>query len=156
MFERVLELPRRRSIVAAVCYRETDQGVEFLLVRTRGGRWTFPKGGVERGESRANAAVREAREEAGVFGNVDSEPFAVYSYRKANWCGWMQLVTVETFLCRVIEAVQPEESFRDPSWLNAEEAKTRLGEDRPSGLGDELKQIIDFAVDRLRLRMTGT
>jgi|GEM_PF-4495095 len=35
-----------------------------------GERWTFPKGRLERGESPAQAAAREAREEAGISGRV--------------------------------------------------------------------------------------
>ena len=31
-----------RIHVAAVCYRVKGDEPEFLLVRTRGGRWTFP------------------------------------------------------------------------------------------------------------------
>ena len=50
--------------VAAVCYRVADGGIEFLLVQTRGGRWTFPKGGVEPGLTRAQTAALEAFEEA--------------------------------------------------------------------------------------------
>jgi len=42
-----------------------------LLIATRGGRrWQLPKGHVEPGESVAQAAVRETREETGVLGRV--------------------------------------------------------------------------------------
>ena len=43
---RTSRLPGRRQEVAAVCYRMRKRGIEFLLVQTRGGRWIFPKGGV--------------------------------------------------------------------------------------------------------------
>ena len=67
---------RSTSVAAAVpVRRRAAGGLEFLLVRTSNGeRWTFPKGGVERGESMSQAAAREAREEAGVTGLVGSEP----------------------------------------------------------------------------------
>jgi len=52
--------------VAAVCYQISKRGLEFLLVRTRNGRWTFPKGSVESGLTHAQAAALEAFEEAGV------------------------------------------------------------------------------------------
>ena len=55
--------------VTAVCYRRSDAGVKLLLVRSSAGRWTLPKGGVEKGELQADAAAREAREEAGVRGS---------------------------------------------------------------------------------------
>jgi hypothetical protein len=37
--------------VAAVCYRRTDSGIRFLLVKTGSGNWTFPKGHAPRGTS---------------------------------------------------------------------------------------------------------
>src|SRR4051812_21465779 len=72
------------SHVAAVCYRIRDGEIEFLLVRTRAGRWTFPKGRVEDDATRSAAAAREAFEEAGVHGRVDSLPFATYMHSKTR------------------------------------------------------------------------
>src|SRR5580658_7694267 len=51
------ELSKERQQVAAVCYRMAKRGIEFLLVQTRGGRWIFPKGGVERGLTYAQSAA---------------------------------------------------------------------------------------------------
>ena len=39
---------------------------EFLIVTTNAGGWSIPKGGVERGETTAEAALREAEEEVGL------------------------------------------------------------------------------------------
>ncbi len=57
---------------------------EFLLVQTRGGRWIFPKGGVEPGLTHAQSAALEAFEEAGVHGRMEEIPFARYFRRKAD------------------------------------------------------------------------
>ena len=62
--------------VAAVCYQISKGGLEFLLVRTRNGRWTFPKGSVESGLTHAQAAALEAFEEAGVHGRIEEAAFA--------------------------------------------------------------------------------
>jgi 8-oxo-dGTP pyrophosphatase MutT (NUDIX family) len=45
----------------------TPRDDTVLLIRHRGGRfpWSLPGGGVDRGESMADAAIRELREEAG-------------------------------------------------------------------------------------------
>jgi 8-oxo-dGTP pyrophosphatase MutT (NUDIX family) len=43
--------------VAAVCYRLGKRGIEFLLVRTRGRRWTFPKGSIESGLTNARGGA---------------------------------------------------------------------------------------------------
>src|SRR5271169_2973372 len=71
--------------VAAVCYRLRGDGIEFLLVRTRGGgRWTFPKGSAEPGLTHAQAAALEAFEEAGVHGRIEEAPFAQYCRRRGD------------------------------------------------------------------------
>jgi 8-oxo-dGTP pyrophosphatase MutT (NUDIX family) len=62
---------RRVSQLAAgiVLFREEGGVRRYLLVRsalTRRPIWEFPKGGVEAGETDAEAAERELREEAGV------------------------------------------------------------------------------------------
>ncbi|MCA1690130.1 MAG: NUDIX domain-containing protein, partial [Actinobacteria bacterium] len=63
----VRRLGRPRELAAAVCWRWESEGLRIGLVSTRdGARWTFPKGHRERGETLAEAAAREAREEAGV------------------------------------------------------------------------------------------
>lgn len=46
-----------------------EQDRHILLVRKPQCRWTLPGGKIERGESRANAAVRELREETGLDAN---------------------------------------------------------------------------------------
>ena len=49
----------------AVVYRETGKGRLYLLLQNAG-RWDFPKGGVEKGESELQTAVREVEEESGI------------------------------------------------------------------------------------------
>jgi 8-oxo-dGTP pyrophosphatase MutT (NUDIX family) len=51
-----------------VVFRLTSEGPRYLLVEASGtrGRWVFPKGRVEDGETGATAALREVGEEAGV------------------------------------------------------------------------------------------
>jgi len=43
---------------------------DVLLIRHRNGSWVFPKGHIESGESKVDAAVREVEEEAGVQATV--------------------------------------------------------------------------------------
>ncbi len=38
-----------QRLVAAVCYRRRNGDIEFLIVRTKGGKyWTFPKGHIKK------------------------------------------------------------------------------------------------------------
>jgi 8-oxo-dGTP pyrophosphatase MutT (NUDIX family) len=57
------------------------RGDEVLLIAPRPGRWQLPKGHVEPGEGAPDAAVREVREETGVFARVVTTlPSIDYSY----------------------------------------------------------------------------
>lgn len=71
-------LPTQREVSAGgVVYRKTDDGVEVVLAsrRTRRGdlAWGLAKGGIEEGESREEAAVREVREETGLLGEIEAD-----------------------------------------------------------------------------------
>jgi 8-oxo-dGTP pyrophosphatase MutT (NUDIX family) len=143
--------------VAAVCYRIGHNGIEFLLVRTRGGRWTFPKGGVEPGLTHAQVAALEAFEEAGVHGRIEEVSFTRYlrhkrgrrragSARRSD----EREVTVSAHLCRVLRLGSPQESKRNPTWFSAEQAKERLREDRRRKDGAELARVVDRALARVQ------
>ncbi len=49
----------------AVVYKETSKGRQYLLLQNAG-RWDFPKGGVEEGESEVQTVYREVGEETGL------------------------------------------------------------------------------------------
>ncbi len=49
----------------AVVFRETQKGRIYLLLQNAG-RWDFPKGGVEKGESELQTVLREVEEETGI------------------------------------------------------------------------------------------
>jgi 8-oxo-dGTP pyrophosphatase MutT (NUDIX family) len=137
--------PEGRAVVAAVCYRRQANGkVEFLLVRTRAGRWTFPKGGVDGDPTAATAAAREAYEEAGVRGRVEPSAFTRYLHSKKRGAH-----TVNAHLCEVLRLETPCEPYRTPSWFSAEKAKERLREERSSQYAEELERVVDHAVRRV-------
>jgi hypothetical protein len=63
--------------------RRADAGTEVLLVTSRRtGRWVIPKGWAISREAPHVASAREALEEAGVVGRVDTSPVGSYSYQK--------------------------------------------------------------------------
>ena len=156
---RLSQLRRLRDCeqVAAVCYRERNSGIEFLLVQTRGGRWTFPKGRTEPGLTHAQAAALEAFEEAGVHGRMEEMSFTRYIHRKrglrnsATGCGTKEL-TVNAHLCEVTRLEPPQESKRNRTWFQPDQAKQRLREGRTPGYAAELTRVVDRAVNRVRSR----
>lgn len=135
-----------RAMVAAVCYRRRRDAIEFLLVRTRSGRWTFPKGAVNGDLSHAAAADREALEEAGVRGRTDSEAFVYYRHAKSG-DGREELIGA--YLCEVDSIASASEPFRFPTWFSAEQARTRLVQGRHADYAAELHVVLDRALARI-------
>jgi 8-oxo-dGTP pyrophosphatase MutT (NUDIX family) len=143
---------RQRQQVAAVCFRILSTGVEFLLVRTRRGRWTFPKGGAQAGLTHAQSAALEAFEEAGVHGRIEEVAFVNYALRKFKEVdeGPAAAAFIHAHLCEVLELGMPQEDNRNPTWFSAPKAKRRLKEGRTQENGAELARVVDRAVARIR------
>ena len=73
-----------RLQVAALCWRRSGKGLRILLITSRDtGRWVIPKGWPMRNRTDAEAAAREAYEEAGLRGIVAERSIGLYTYRKA-------------------------------------------------------------------------
>jgi 8-oxo-dGTP pyrophosphatase MutT (NUDIX family) len=137
--------------VAAVCYRVRSASIEFLLVRTRRGRWTFPKGGIEPRLTRAQSASIEAFEEAGVHGRIEQVAFA--RYRRGKRDSVREPVVVHAYLCEVLRLDVPQELDRSRTWFCPEKAKLHLREARANDNGEEVARVVDRAVARIqRLR----
>jgi 8-oxo-dGTP pyrophosphatase MutT (NUDIX family) len=160
-FLRLSQLRKLRGCdqVAAVCYRVRPSGIEFLLVRTNSGHWTFPKGKAEPGLTHAQAAALEAFEEAGAHGRMEEAPFARYVRRKRGDARDSlrpaakpaeDELAVQAHLCEVSRLEPPQESNRHPTWFSAEKAKRRLQEDRSSDFAAELARVVDRAVTRIK------
>jgi 8-oxo-dGTP pyrophosphatase MutT (NUDIX family) len=110
--------------VAALPIRKTGDGTEILLVTSREtGRWVLPKGWTSPRLKDAEAAAREARQEAGVIGKVKAKPIGRYSYKK--FCGnEIRLVHVEVFQLVVVREKRrwPEKAQRQRAWFTLREA----------------------------------
>ena len=136
------------AIAAAVCWRRAET-LELLLVRTKGGkRWTFPKGHREAGETLAEAARREAAEEAGVVdGELDEKPLADFRYPSGPK-GTAE--DVAAFTLRV-DRLDPQraERKRHPVWVRPAEAARLLADGRAPEFGAELAAVVTAAVARL-------
>jgi len=160
-FFRLSQLRRLRGCeqVAAVCYRVRGSGIEFLLVRTGSGHWTFPKGSAEPGLTHAQAAALEAFEEAGVHGRMEEASFTRYIRRKGGRTrnsarsgerSAVKEIAIQAHLCEVSRLDPPQERNRNPTWFSADKAKRRLREDRTPDFGAELARVVDRAITRIR------
>jgi 8-oxo-dGTP pyrophosphatase MutT (NUDIX family) len=50
----------------AVIFRDTSEGIVFLLLHYPSGHWDFVKGKMEKGENPLDTVIREAKEETGI------------------------------------------------------------------------------------------
>ena len=129
----------------AIPYRIVDGKPRFLLVTSRGtGRWIFPKGGIAKSLGPLKSAAREAFEEAGVLGAVESEP--VGAYRCWKFAGFRRsALEVDMYLLKVERELDdwPEKSQRRRDWAPAEVAARRLSD-------PGLREIIHRVDARLR------
>lgn len=140
-----------RDVVAAVCHRPGADAIELLLVRTtKGKRWTFPKGGVEPGERRSEAAAREAREEAGVEGAIAAKPFTRYRYPGTRADEGESLVSAYLLMVERQGASAPDERRREPTWIAPDEAIRLLSEGgREPEYAEEHARVVREAVAAL-------
>lgn len=58
--------PRHEVSAGGLVFKKTSKGVFLAMIKDSFGRWTFPKGHVEPGESNEEAAARETIEELGL------------------------------------------------------------------------------------------
>ncbi|MBC1224592.1 NUDIX hydrolase [Nostoc sp. UCD121] len=96
-------------------YRVNNGKVEILLITTRNFQhWVIPKGDIPNGMSPPASAAKEAWEEAGVIGQVDTNELGTYKYRKGgkSYRVKMYLLPVE-----MLSEDYPEASKRKRQWV---------------------------------------
>lgn len=142
--------------VAAVCYRVRGFTLEFLLVNTSAGKWTFPKGRIDPELSGSESAEREALEEAGARGRIEEAHFGSYldTKRALGHENRTREVLVAAYMFEVSSMERPEESDRNPTWFTPHEAKQKLGERRASKYSGQLENLVDEAVERVTSERT--
>ncbi|MGC1495380.1 MAG: NUDIX hydrolase [Sulfitobacter sp.] len=131
MFMPILRRPKRVQ-VAALCYRETDDGKRVLLITSRDtGRWIVPKGWPIDGLDGPGAALQEAWEEAGVTkADIEEEPIGLYEYAKGLGEGMTVPVEARVYLTRVRDLSEeyPEASLRKRAWFAPKDAANLVDE----------------------------
>lgn len=116
---------RRQLSAGGVVFRRTARGVDVVLIKA-GGRWSFPKGNVERGESPAVTALREIAEETGLLQDrlriVGELPDVDYAFR---WGRGLIFKRVHYFLVELAgrAALRPQLSeIEEVRWFSLDQA----------------------------------
>lgn len=130
-FAAMLGAPPPKLQAAALPYRLVDGQCQFLLItsrRTR--RWILPKGGIDAGEGTAEAAAREAFEEAGVEGRTEREPLGVYDGRKYLGAGATVRMRIIVHALAVEQVYDefPEAGERQLRWMSPKQAASAVDE----------------------------
>jgi 8-oxo-dGTP pyrophosphatase MutT (NUDIX family) len=114
-------MPLIRQSGAIVVRLDGSEPQVLLVTAKRNPRnWIFPKGHIEKGESAEDAALREAREEAGVVGKLIGPAGVLeYSFLGAK-------ARVEYFVAEFTKESGPPEDGRSRAWCGWDEALERL------------------------------
>ena len=137
--------------VAALVWRKAGKKkkIEVLLITSRDtGRWVLPKGWVEHREDGAEAAKREAWEEAGVEGTVQDEPVGHYRYDKTQSGDEPALPCIVAVYALAVKRQAkdwPERDERERNWVSPAKAAKLVDE-------PELQELLDaFGTDWKKL-----
>ncbi|MBS9719371.1 NUDIX hydrolase [Tianweitania sp. BSSL-BM11] len=116
--------------VAVLPYRKRDGDLQVLLLTSRQTkRFVIPKGWPMKGLSDWEAAVVEAKQEAGLVGKVDDKPYGSYSYWKRLKTIFIP-VTVTVYGLRVTQELAEfrEKDQRERAWVTPQQARMLVDE----------------------------
>lgn len=104
-----------------VVYRREEDKLEYLLVQATDNekQWVLPKGHINPGERMQETAVREVREESGVWAAVRSRLSESAFTRDGEF------IKVQFYLMEALEEEEPKEQGRRHLWLALDEALKR-------------------------------
>lgn len=137
----VFQSTKTLTQVAAFPYVVTQSGIEVLLVTSRRrGRWILPRGWPVEGMSHGMAAAKEAKEEAGVIGEMSHEALGDYLYKKRTGKGYR--VPCRVFVYPLLVTQQRldwrERGEREQRWCDLSDAADLV---RHDGLADLLRDL---------------
>ncbi|MDH3717494.1 MAG: NUDIX hydrolase [Planctomycetota bacterium] len=131
--------------VSVVPFRWRTGELEVCLITSiRRGRWLFPKGIIDPGETYIEAGLKEAHEEAGLRGQIVGQPIGHYEY--AKW-GTTLNVTVSLLEVDTTEDEWEEADVRQRRWVTVPEAEQMLK-------NPQLLDLLAEAVQRLSDRQS--
>ena len=131
------------SSSGAVVYRNINNSTRFLLIKNkRSSHWGFPKGHLESGESKIDAAQREVLEETGIHVNIHKGFESVSKYKIKNKIDKKVSIFVGT--TDDVDTIIQEAEIEDYIWLPYSKALPYLGFDNDKTI---LKRAYTFLIN---------
>lgn len=130
-----------------VCFRVADGKVEVVLIETRPDRWQLPKGAIEEGETREQAARREVREETGIDGEVLEHLETIEYWFTAGTRRQRRHKSVHLFLLRALggDVSEHDDEAIEARWFPIDTALSKLS------FSNE-RHVLELARDRIAAR----
>lgn len=110
----------------AVIFRQTEEGLLFLLLHYPSGHWDFVKGKIEENEEVYQTVIREAREETGIDDLVFIDDFKHTVEYNFQYDGKLVHKSVIFFLAKTeITEIVLSHEHQNYAWVNFEEAMAK-------------------------------
>jgi 8-oxo-dGTP diphosphatase len=143
-----IRVPVKEQVSAGgVVFRGARGSMEVVIVSVGGqSRWQLPKGLVDKGESPEIAAVREAREEAGVASEV-VQPIETIEYWYAGLDNGIRVrfhKRVHFYLLRYVSGDTKDHDWEvnEARWVPIEDATSQLAFDNERRVMESARELI--------------
>lgn len=143
------KVPTKLQISAGgVAFRTQDERLEVALISVGdNNRWQLPKGLVDKGESTADAAVREVREEAGidttVVDRIDKVEYWYLAKENGDRVRYHKYVYFYLLRYESGDVTEHDDEVNEAQWVEIGEAVKRLAFDTEKTIVQRAAQMID-------------
>lgn len=118
---------KKEKSAGIILYLAKPEGNLFLLLNYPTGHWDFVKGKMEQGENEHQTAVRETKEETGIFDIEFIEGFEENINYNFQFDGELIYKEVIFFLAKTnTETVKVSHEHLDYTWLDYEKAMDKI------------------------------
>lgn len=126
-----------------IVYKAENNTILYLLLQYTAGHWDLPKGKIEKGETKQEAALRELMEETGLTADLDTNFEKTIQYIFTDYDKQLAQKTVSFFVGIAHNmAVTLSHEHIGYQWLPYKEALEQLTYDNAKGLLEEAHKYI--------------